>query len=85
MRALPANFRRKGMNYQLMLRTGAKAMYSIDNGESYEVIKIRHTVSRQIGSKTIQGGEYFPPSESWGVYGWTFVRLERAKQKYNDL
>lgn len=52
----------------------------------YEVVRIRKAKKDYNGFFSIQeGDEFYPSSESWGTYGWTFKTLEQAEAKFNNL
>lgn len=55
----------------------------------YEVIIVHKQESTQIkmGGATIdlEDKELYPGSERWGVDGFSFIKLENAEHKYNEL
>lgn len=72
-------------------RAEKKALYQ-QGDDHWEVVKIRikklyRTCSNE--SSLIDQGflsrEYYPCSEEWGSYGWTYISLEEAQTKYETL
>ena len=88
----------KGYNFTLLERRecgegdscSCQCLYSKENGGEpcYEVVKVRkrkkdrYAWGRQIAKK---GDEYLPSPEEWGMYGWSYMTLEEAKEKLNEL
>lgn len=85
MRTLPDTFKKYGSIFTIERRTVDKAIYSRDGGESYEVIKIKNSPTRKIGSTLLEAGEYYPSAEQWGTYGFTYTNLKDALNKYDEL
>ena len=88
---LPTRFSRGEFTYRQIAREGMWAIYEqIWNGSSnakpcYEVIRIRRSSARQIGGVTLAPAEMYPPSESWGKYGFTFTDKDAAFAKMKEV
>ena len=98
MEKLPLTFKKDQFDYKQIMRDDEKALYAQGYASSdgktfdivaYEVIKIRqqkaNTVS--IGGVDVEfkEKELYPSSEQWGMFGWTFLKLENAKQRYDVI
>lgn len=84
MRTLAAQFKRSGFTFTQVERVGNAAIYeqvSVTGARHYEVIRIRSRDEKQAFGRTFEGGEYYPSSEEWGVAGWTYTDLSRAKRR----
>lgn len=94
MKPLPPVFDQNSFHFRQLQRTETHALYEKtlkSNGRvsDYEVIKIRKCPA---GSFVKDGKEFqveakesFPPSEQWGVNGWTFLDLESAKKRFYEI
>lgn len=52
---------------------------------NYEVVIIQHHPAQIIHGHEYPARESMPPSESWGVLGWSYVTEESAVAKFNKL
>lgn len=52
---------------------------------SFEVIIIQHHPAQTIHGREYPARESMPPSESWGISGWTFTTEEEARRKFQEL
>ena len=88
---LPTRFSRGEFTYRQIAREGMWAIYEqIWNGNSnakpcYELIRIRRSSARQIAGVTLAPAEMYPPSESWGKYGFTFTDKDAAFAKVKEV
>ena len=94
MRVLPERFRKGGFDFQLVERRGDLALFVITKPNwthpSYEVVIVRKHPARKITGRDSRVREYgdreaMPKSEDWGIYGWTYSDLERAKARFKQL
>jgi len=51
----------------------------------YEVIKIGRHNGYKMGGAYIKSAETYPGASLWGIQGWTFTTLEKAKHKFSQL
>ena len=85
----------KGYNFTQLERREAPeggsfscvCLYSKENGAEpcYEVVKVRRRKKDRLAfGRCIakEGDEYLPSKEEWGTYGFTYVTLKEAKEKY---
>lgn len=69
---IPRTFTKYGETFEMLLSGHVHMIYK--RGESYEVIR-----------PVVMRGELIYPSASmWGVYGWTYNKLEDAVIRMND-
>ncbi len=96
MQILPKVFRKYGYDYKQVIRNNKTAIYKqFDNDVTYyEVIRIKHYLKDRIAKfkkngkiieSIISKGEYYPSNEEWGGYGWTYMDLTDAKNKFEKL
>jgi len=87
---LPESLKRYGTTLKLVMRCENKAIYSQYYGDDlvgYEVVKIRILKSRfvKIFNRIEPERETYPSTGQWGIYGWTYMTLEKAIERYNQL
>lgn len=84
---LPTKFSEKGFTYTQIKRKGNKAIYeqNLRGSKSFEVIFINRHEKYEIAGNEIPASETYPSSSSWGTYGWTYMSLDEAIKKYNNL
>jgi hypothetical protein len=88
---LPKEFRRHGFNYRYIAREGEAAIYlqtwvsCAEPSPAYEVIRIRCREGFQIGGRFVEPAEVYPPSESWGVNGFTLTDRNKAWAKFSEI
>ncbi len=88
---LPTQFRRDGFDYRQIAREGNAGIYEqtcggcADPSVCYEVIRIRRRQGFEIGVRFVEPAEVYPPSESWGVGGWTFTDKDAAFAKLRQV
>lgn len=51
----------------------------------YEVIIIQSHDGFSVAGKEVEASEFYPRSEDWGTYGWTYSTLEEVKVKTATL
>ena len=88
MKKLNETFRKSGYDYKLIERVSNVAIYSqSDEGQiiAYEVGVIKEQKEGRIGDAIIEAGEKWPSSETWGLYGFTFRSLDKAREKMEEL
>lgn len=86
---LPKLFSIKGFNYKQIHRDYEWAIYERHRIGSdhphYEVIRIRKHNGYSVGDGHIEPSEYYPSSEEWGTYGFTFSDKQDAFDKFDRL
>ena len=89
-RTIPKTFKKHGYDYEL--HTDAGNGYRIyaqkKKGKvcAYEVIKVlsqREAITPK--GYLIEEGERYPKTSEWGLYGWTYLKLENAQAKLELL
>lgn len=96
MKMLPEVFTKKGFEHSQIWRRGNVAVYArkatTGTVTHYETIRIRADKGGKIASSdgsgkeyTIEAGERYPSSESWGILGWTFTDRNAAVAKAESL
>lgn len=85
---LPAVIRSDGFSLEQIKRAGNLAIYRKIKGpeySGYEVVKVRVCKAKQINGYSYPDREFYPSSEEWGTYGWTYGTLEAAQAKFEAL
>ena len=88
MRILPEKFKQNTFDYELVKRSEWAAIYSqSSDGKflAYEAIRIQHRKEITLHGNTMEAGEWYPSSSSWGADGFTYHSLSDAEQKFNFL
>ena len=89
MKRLATDFNRNGFHHHQIARDGNIAIYRRERiggkAEHYEVVRIVMRPATEIAGKAIGEREAYPPSEDWGVRGWTFLDSEGAWDKFRQL
>lgn len=88
MTTLKARFTKSGFELEQVERIGNVAIYRRwKTGQSphYEVVRIRSREAREVFGKEFEAGEYYPSSEEWGTYGWTYPCLDDARRRVGVL
>jgi hypothetical protein len=84
---LRKEFRRHGFNYRQIARENGVALYEQrwadcpDSPVCFEVILVRQREGFQIAGRFIEPAEVYPPSERWGIDGFTFTDRNEAWEK----
>jgi hypothetical protein len=79
-----------GFNYRQIAREGDWAIYEQRWRDSknvcYEVIRIRREEATTFPSgRSYPAREVYPPSEAWGVDGFTFTDRDKARAKFFEI
>lgn len=84
MKPIKTKFERNGFIFEQIKRVGDVAIYSQKRPEHkvdghFEVVRIRRRSARKAFGVQFEAGEYYPSSEEWGVFGWTYGDLVGAE------
>lgn len=89
MKILEKQFKANKFNFKQITRVGDAAIYqktAVDGKAlSIEVIRIKSHNGYEIGGVQIPASEVYPSSSQWGLYGWTYNRMEDAEKKFNAI
>lgn len=90
MRTLCTTFRKYGFDYEQVFSQGNVAIYKQTKAEQpgnvhFEVGKIRENKAREQFGQHFEACEYWPSSEQWGQFAWTYNTLPRAREKAVSL
>src|SRR5262249_37697997 len=83
-KSLRTQFQHGGCDYRQIDRKGDFAIYKqtwlscAEPSRSYEVIRIRRRDGFRIGRRFVEPAEVYPPSEAWGVDGFTVTDGNKA-------
>lgn len=89
-KVLPETINKNGFIYILVTRTPQKALYmqTLDGiliGYEVFLIGIRGAQNSSLLGKLINATERFPSNENFGKTAWSFMDLQNALHKYNEL
>jgi len=88
---LRKEFRRDGFTYRQIAREGDVALFEQrrtgcpDAAVCFEVIRVRRREGFRIGDRFVEPAEVYPPSERWGVDGFTFTDRNKAWDKFFEI
>ncbi len=88
---LPKEFRRDGFTYRQIARERNAAIYEkrwtgcAEPTVCYEVIRIRRREGFEIHGRFVEPAEIYPPSEAWGVDGFTLTNREAVLAKFRSF
>ena len=86
---LPTTFKSGGFRFRQLMRQGHIALFEKrkrpDGAVSFEVVKIRRLPARTVFGTEYPPSEAMPPSERWGVEGWTYCDVDSAREKFQAL
>ena len=89
MKPLPTEFRSDGYCFQLLRRAGTVALLAKRKTPrscpNFEVVIIQTRPAEQIFGNRLPAREMMPPSESWGVLGWSDSNFPAAETRFNRL
>lgn len=89
MKPLATKFRSNGFEFNQVMRAGNVALFAKTKPSirsiNYEVIIVQSHNGYEIAGKTFEPAETYPPSESWGRLGWSFMDQESAKGKFDEI
>ncbi len=84
------NFSKNGFHYELVTRHDDLAIYKqrLRPGAgclAFEVIRVKKVKECVMFGKIIEAHESSPGNAEWGISGWTYPTLERARAKMREL
>lgn len=89
MKPLDSQFTHDGFVFRQLARGGDVALFEKSKpGHSrpgYEVVIVQRHPAQTIHGRAYPERESMPPSESWGVLGWSLMDLDSAKTKFREL
>jgi hypothetical protein len=88
MQLLPTKFKKQGFDYEQIERNALTAIYSQNlDGEirAYEVVRITVAPAGEIMGNPVVEREMLPGNEQWGIRGWTYWDLEKARARAREL
>lgn len=84
---MKTKFNKNGFEYELLCHHGDVAAIYLQKKNGvvrYEVWRLRKYKNDYM--EHIKAGDIQPPSTcEWGMYGWTFMTEEAAREKYGQL
>jgi len=86
---LPIRFTYNGFNFKQIDRIDNIAIYeqskpAID-APIYEVVKIKKKTYGKLSPLAGQQYSAYPTSSEWGLYGWSYINLAKAQEKFSEL
>lgn len=85
---LPRSKRSTGYVLTMVKRSNKVAIYSMDTGRHWEVVKVRPVNTPDLfvahGALHTQL-ELYPSKEEWGRFGWTVESLAKAEELFNKF
>lgn len=88
MKTLETNFKKNGFDYELVKRNNAAAIFAQKSeGKviAYETIRIKIWQDRTLRNRILEGGEYYPPTGTWGTDGFTYHFLHQAEKRFESI
>jgi hypothetical protein len=88
MQLLPTTFKKQGFDYEQIERNALTAIYSqsLDGDvRAYEVIRVIVAAESEIFGKLVPEREVLPGNEQWGIRGWTYWSLDKARARAREL
>lgn len=88
MQLLPTTFKKQGFDYEQIERNALTAIYSqsLDGSVvAYEVIRVTVVKESECFGKLMPEREVLPGAELWGIRGWTYWDLEKARGRAREL
>jgi hypothetical protein len=88
---LPTQLRRDGFDLRQIAREGNLAIYTQvwngcpDPSVCFEVIRVKRREGFEINGRFVDAAEVYPPSELWGVDGFTFTDRNKAWAKFFEI
>ena len=86
---LKEKFEKKHFTFEQVIRENDIAIYrkykpkTVNDG--YEVIVIGRHNGYTLGGSEIPASETYPGDSQWGISGWTYSTLEKAKEKFDQV
>jgi hypothetical protein len=87
-RPLSTEFAYSGFGLTQVKRIGNVAIYKQTKGKqspAYEVVIIRNAESKTAFGHEFPAAEYYPRSEDWGTYAFTYSALAEVERKFEKL
>lgn len=90
MKSIPNTFTRFGDRFVLLEHDEENRLliYERTNRAGvirYELMRYRRATTANPDYRIEIGDYLLPCAEQWGIYGWTFIRLENARKKMHEL
>lgn len=89
MKILEKEFKANRFNFKQVTRVGDAAIYEKTavggKAVSIEVIRIKSHDGYELAGTKIAPAEVYPSTSQWGIYGWTYNKMEDAVKKLNSL
>jgi len=85
---LLGKFRQSGFTFTQLQRVGDVAIYGQTKGKqspAFEVVIIRRREASIAFGHEFPATEYYPKSEDWGTYGFTYLTLKETERKLRKL
>jgi hypothetical protein len=88
---LLANFKKNTYDYEFIESNNDAAIYKQSlNGKfvGYEVWKLRiakKATESKLGIKVNIGDIIIPSNANWGSYGWTYKKIQDARNKFKEI
>ena len=83
MNTIPSVFTERGFEHREIERAGEWRLFEREGqGKAhFEVVRITKRPARVVFGNQVEATEVYPPSESWGMDGFTLNSLDSARQK----
>jgi hypothetical protein len=89
MKILEKEFNANKFNFKQITRVGDAAIYEKTaiggKAVSIEVIRIKSHNGYELAGVKIAPAEVYPSSSQWGIYGWTYTKMEDAMKKFESI
>ena len=92
MKTIKETVKIEGLERKLIKRNEKFCIYEYETGRHWDVMviqRVKNDWTRTFPNGAVvemkEGDEYLPSSNQWGQMGWTFMNLELALQKFNEL
>ena len=88
MKKLETNFKKNGFDYELVKRNNVSAIFAQKSEGrviAYETIRIKIWPDRKLNNRTLECGEYYPSTGSWGTDGFTYHFLHQAEKRFEKI
>lgn len=87
MNLIPSAFTDRGFDHQEIERKGEWRLFERQGqGKAHwEVVRIRVRPAGEVFGKPVDEREVYPPSESWGIDGFTLNSLDSARLKLETI
>ncbi len=89
MNPLPSAFSLDGFSFRQIERRGDVTLFAKrkpkHQRDTFEVVIIQRHPTTSIMGREYPERESMPPSENWGVAGWSYTNLESARKRFGQL